>query len=72
MNRLGLNDEPPARQRLIVLVQELNGFEVCGKASNGKDALRLAQELKPDVVLLDISKPSTRWYRNRASYESPE
>lgn len=72
MNILIVDDEPLARQRLIGLVQELNGFEVCGNASNGKDALRLAQELKPDVVLLDIRMPGmdgieTAHHMNRLS-----
>lgn len=72
MNILIVDDEPLARQRLIGLVQELNGFEACGNASNGKDALRLAQELKPDVVLLDIRMPGmdgieTAHHMNRLS-----
>ncbi len=72
MNILIVDDEPLARQRLIGLVQELNGFEVCANASNGKDALRLAQELKPDVVLLDIRMPGmdgieTAHHMNRLS-----
>ncbi len=72
MNILIVDDEPLARQRLIGLVQELNDFEVCGNASNGKDALRLAQELKPDVVLLDIRMPGmdgieTAHHMNRLS-----
>ena len=72
MNILIVDDEPLARQRLIGLVQDLNGFDVCGNASNGKDALRLAQELKPDVVLLDIRMPGmdgieTAHHMNRLS-----
>lgn len=72
MNILIVDDEPLARQRLIGLVQELNGFETCANASNGKDALRLAQELKPDVVLLDIRMPGmdgieTAHHMNRLS-----
>ena len=72
MNILIVDDEPLARQRLISLVQELNGFEACANASNGKDALRLAQELKPDVVLLDIRMPGmdgieTAHHMNRLS-----
>ena len=34
-----------------------NDFEPVGSAENGRDLLRLAEELKPDVVLLDISMP---------------
>lgn len=72
MNILIVDDEPLARQRLMGLVQELDGFEVCGNASNGKDALRLSQELKPDVVLLDIRMPGmdgieTAHHMNRLS-----
>jgi DNA-binding NarL/FixJ family response regulator len=33
------------------------GFEVVAEASNGKEAFRLATELHPDVVVLDISMP---------------
>ncbi len=32
-------------------------FEPVGSADNGRDLLRLAEELKPDVILLDISMP---------------
>ena len=32
-------------------------IEIVGEAANGKDALRLAQKDKPDVVLLDIRMP---------------
>src|SRR6266567_211461 len=32
-------------------------FELVGMAENGRDLLRLTEELKPDVVLVDISMP---------------
>jgi DNA-binding NarL/FixJ family response regulator len=33
------------------------GWEVCGEAANGADAVRAASSLKPDVVILDESMP---------------
>ncbi|MBL8064219.1 MAG: response regulator [Chthonomonadaceae bacterium] len=34
-----------------------NGFEVCGEAQNGAEAVKLYQELKPDLVTMDITMP---------------
>ena len=61
---------PPARVRILiaddhplirqgtrgVIVQE-PGWEVCGQASNGRDAVAQAVALRPDVVLLDMTMP---------------
>lgn len=33
------------------------GFDVVGEAGDGEEALRLAEELRPDVVLMDVSMP---------------
>ena len=43
----------------IVLKEMLvkNGYEVCGEAANGLQALELYKELKPDLVTLDITMP---------------
>jgi len=38
----------------------LEGFpdwELCGQAANGREALQKVEQLKPDVVLMDVSKP---------------
>ncbi len=32
-----------------------HGFEICGEASNGNEAVRLYRELKPDLVTMDIT-----------------
>jgi two-component system chemotaxis response regulator CheY len=34
-----------------------NGYEVCGEASNGAEAVKLYSELKPDLVTMDITMP---------------
>ena len=57
MNVLIVDDERHARQRLRLLVEESEGQVVVGEAANGHEALHKAQELAPDVVLLDIRMP---------------
>ncbi len=38
-------------------ILEKSGFRVVGEASNGDEAIRLYQEKRPDVVLMDITMP---------------
>jgi len=57
MRVLVVDDEPLARERLRLLLGELPGVECAGEAASGEEALRLAAELDPDVVLLDIRMP---------------
>ena len=52
-----VDDEPLARSRLLAMVTELDAGEVVGEADNGADALRLMEQVAPDIVLLDIRMP---------------
>ena len=52
-----VDDEFPARKRLCRMLEAIPGFTVAGEARNGKDGLRLYQELEPDIILADIEMP---------------
>lgn len=57
MKILVCDDEAPARDRLVSMIGELEGFEAVGQAANGMEALQQTQQLQPDIVLLDIRMP---------------
>ena len=52
-----IDDEKPARNRLRRLLQEIHEVDIAGEAETGQQALDLIPDLKPDVLLLDISMP---------------
>ncbi len=54
---LVVDDEPLARDRLALLVEDLPDVELAGVAGTGEEALLLAGSLRPEVVLLDIRMP---------------
>ncbi len=57
MNRLLLaDDHPMIRAALEVLLRDTQ-FEIVGMAGNGPDTLQAVEELKPDILLLDIQMP---------------
>lgn len=52
------DDSPGVREVLRTYFEKFpEKFQVVGEAANGEEALRLAKELKPDVILLDIRMP---------------
>ncbi len=57
MRVLIVDDEAPARDRLTSLLADSDAHEVVGEAGNGEQALEVASESAPDVVLLDIRMP---------------
>jgi len=51
------DDETPARNRLRDLLSDVGNISIVAEAKNGKEALDLAAETKPDLLLLDIRMP---------------
>lgn len=64
-------DHATVRGAIRMLLEAEPGIDVIGEAGNGEDAVTLAKELRPDVILMDISMPdldgaqATRRIKNR-------
>jgi len=52
------DDHEIVRRGLRSLLEKREGWEVCGEASDGREAIEKALELKPDVVIVDIGMPN--------------
>ena len=51
------DDEPLAAERLQLLLAQCPGVDLVGTASDGESAVRMAEALTPDLLLLDIAMP---------------
>jgi DNA-binding NarL/FixJ family response regulator len=51
------DDHDLMRRGIRDLLESDPGLEVCGEASNGREAIELARRLKPDVAVLDLTMP---------------
>jgi len=57
VNILIAEDHAIMRQGLMVLLEEQPDFRIAGQAQDGREAVELARELKPDIVIMDIDMP---------------
>src|SRR5688572_10101278 len=57
MKLLIVDDEPPARDRLRRLLEEIGDCEVIAEAANGEEALAMCGDATPDIVMLDVRMP---------------
>ena len=56
-----VDDHPSFRTSARTLL-ELEGFEVVGEAADGASGLEIAEELEPELVLLDVALPDTNGF----------
>jgi DNA-binding NarL/FixJ family response regulator len=50
-----VDDHPIVRDGLITIINHEKDFEVCGEADEAREAFKAISEIKPDVVIVDIS-----------------
>ena len=55
MQILVADDSDIVRRGVIDILSEEREWTVCGEARNGSEALQKARELKPDLIVLDVS-----------------
>jgi DNA-binding NarL/FixJ family response regulator len=54
---LVVDDVESERTAIRTVIESRTKFRVCGEASNGVEAIRQANELRPDLVLMDLAMP---------------
>ncbi|MBZ5664425.1 MAG: response regulator transcription factor [Acidobacteriia bacterium] len=52
------DDHEVIRRGLASLLLAHDGWEICGEAKDGREAVAMARQLKPDVVILDVGMPN--------------
>jgi two-component system, LytTR family, response regulator len=57
LRALIIDDEPPARRKLALLMRDEADIEIIGQCSNGLEAITAIEEKHPDVIFLDIQMP---------------
>lgn len=51
------DDHEIVRQGIRRVLAAKPEWEICGEAANGQEAVRMAQELTPDIIIMDVTMP---------------
>jgi DNA-binding NarL/FixJ family response regulator len=52
-----VDDHAFIRRGVQAILRQFPEWESCGEADNGNDAIRMAAELKPEIIVMDVSMP---------------
>ena len=52
-----VDDHAFIRRGVQTILRPFSEWEICGEADNGNDAIRMAEELKPEVIIMDVAMP---------------
>src|SRR5436305_1943730 len=54
---LVVDDHEVVRQGICSILQSRSEWQVCGEAADGRQAVKLARELDPDAIVMDVTMP---------------
>jgi DNA-binding NarL/FixJ family response regulator len=57
MNVLIADDHEVVRKGVCSILESRDNLHVCGEANNGEEAIKKAQQLNPDLIILDVTMP---------------
>jgi DNA-binding NarL/FixJ family response regulator len=57
MRCLLVDDHESVRMGVTAILSSQPSIQICGEASNGKEAIEKARELQPDLIILDVTMP---------------
>lgn len=63
------DDHAMVRRGVRSLLKKVNGIAVVGEAVDGREAVTLAEQLKPDIVIMDISMPRQNGFEAAAEIQ---
>jgi len=66
-----VDDERPARRKMLRFLESAPDFEVVGEAENGAEGIAAVERLRPDVVFLDVQMPKVDGFAVASALTAP-
>jgi two-component system, LytTR family, response regulator len=66
-----VDDERPARRKMLRFLAAAGDFEVAGEADDGAEAIAANERLRPDIIFLDVQMPKMDGFQVAAALRPP-